>query len=187
MSAFFTFSLDRISYQILDTRSCWTIRCSAHFTEPQYPISSTGRDTDSAKMSIYRREEEKLNATMLVRDLDEQVAQWRNQGYPCDDDVSVLRHYPASERWGEFISLSVALSQPKFDAVQAFLLQQMGRSDLRASVTCPFHGFSEPEDETPAFPTFEGFYRHGRPFFITGDHTVAFGCLARSDQEKGLS
>ncbi|MET4483132.1 hypothetical protein [Bradyrhizobium sp. F1.13.3] len=176
MSAFFTFNLDRISYQIAEARSSWTIRCSARFVEPQYPISSTARDTDSAEISIYRREENKLNATMLVRDLDEQIAQWRDQGYACDADVSVLSHYAATERWGEFIGLSVALSPKKFDAVQAFLLQHIGRPDLTASVTCPFHGFSEPENETPAFPTFQSFYQEGRPFFITGDHSVAFGC-----------
>jgi hypothetical protein len=45
-----------------------------------------------------------------------------------------------------------------------------------ASVTCPFFGFSEPEDATLAHPTHNQFYYGGHPSFITGDHSVAFGC-----------
>ncbi len=180
MSVIFTFSLDSISYQISDVRSNWTVRCSAHFTEPQYPFSSTGSSTDSAEMTIYRRQEGMLNGMMLVPNLDEQIAQWREDGYPCDADVSVLRYYPKGEHWDQFLGVSVALDEPKFNAVQAFLLQHIGRSDLMASVICPFNGFSEPKDETLAFPTREQFYHHGRPFFITGDHSVAFGCKSQT-------
>src|SRR5260221_14252333 len=99
MSGFFNFSLDNIGYQISDRRSCWTMRCSAHFTEPQSPFSRTGRNTDSAELSIYCRDDGKLNGLMLVRNLDEQIAQWRADGYLCDADVSVLRHFPKGEHW----------------------------------------------------------------------------------------
>src|SRR5947207_3406757 len=103
MSVIFSFGLDRISYQISNVRSCWTIRCSAEFTEPQYPISSTGRSTEAAEMTIYHRQEGQLNSMMMVRNFDEQIAQWREEGYPCDADVSVLRHFPKGAHWDEFL------------------------------------------------------------------------------------
>jgi hypothetical protein len=117
---------------------------------------------------------------MLVQNLDEQIAQWREDGYPCDGDVSVLRHFPKGEHWDQFLGVSVALGDPKFNAVEAFLLRHIGRSDLMASVTCPFHGFSEPDDQRLlAYPTHEQFYRHGRPFFIIGDLSIGFGSKTR--------
>jgi hypothetical protein len=180
MSVIIRFSLDSINYQISDVGSCWTIRCSAHYTEPQNPFSSTGSSTDSAELNIYRRQEGMLNGMMMVQNLDEQIAQWRENGYPCDADVLVLRHIPKGEHWDQILGVSVALNEPKFNTVQAFLLQHIGRSDLAASVICPFHGFSEPKDEKLAFPTYEQFYHDGRPFFITGDLSVAFGCKSQT-------
>jgi len=116
---------------------------------------------------------------MLVPNLDEQIAQWRRDGYPCDADVAVLQHYPKSERWGDTLGLSAALTESKFDTVQAFLLQHIGRSDLAVSVICPFYGFSDPKNATLAFPSREQFYDHGCPCFITGDFSLAFGCKSR--------
>ena len=77
------------------------------------------------------------------------------------------------------LSCAVALGERKFNIVQAFLHQHIGRSDLMASVICPFNGFSKPEDETFAHPTREQFYGGGRPSFVTGDHSVAFGSNPR--------
>jgi hypothetical protein len=141
MTAIFEFSLDSVRYSISDVR--WTSRCSAHFTEPQHPYRRTGSSTGSAEISIYCRKEGELNRILHVRDLDEQISQWRGDGYPCNGDVAVLRHYPKDERWQEFLGVSVALNEPKFSTMQEFLLRHIGRSDLRASVAFSFVGFEE--------------------------------------------
>jgi hypothetical protein len=139
-----------------------------------------GRSTDCVEMNIYRRQEGELNRIMLVKNLDEQIGQWRADGYPIASDISVLRHYPKGDHYDETLGVSVALGERKFNIVQAFLHQHIGRSDLMASVICPFNGFSKPEDETLAHPTREQFYGGGRPSFVTGDHSVAFGCKSQT-------
>ena len=57
---------------------------------------------------------------------------------------------------------------------QNFVQAHFGRSDIEGRLICNFHGFNEPDAEMPNLPAAADFLK-GERYFVTGDHSLAFG------------
>jgi hypothetical protein len=179
MIAGFTFTLANASYHIRGDDHDWLAQCSAEFvdTSPNdFPLRGdvTFLNAIQAEITIKLRRDGSLNRSMMATGLDEQVAQWRKEGYLCNSDAYLMRYWPKSKDYPEFLGMTTVLTESKFARFHDFMLRHIGRADLRVRIGGSFQGFSEPDYQAPTLPTKAAFLG-GQPYFVADDQTITIG------------
>jgi hypothetical protein len=179
MLAIFNFSLANLIYGIRAEGQDWVGPCTTEFMDTSrdsWPIrSDVGFMNDfPAEVSFKLLKDGAVDRTLMATGLDEQIASWRAEGYPCTSDAYIMRYWPAKKDMAELLGITVALQEQKFSRFQNFMELHLGRGDLWGRLICQFHGFSEPDSEMPNLPTKSEFLNN-RHYFVTGDHSIVFG------------
>jgi hypothetical protein len=174
MIAVFDFSLAGVIYGLKGGEQDWRGPCTTEFVDTSPDRGDvTFLNRFPAELVVRRLTDGALNQTMLVVGLDEQVAAWRAEGYPCASDAYVLKHWKNNDG-AAFLGIMVALEERNFAHYQRFMETHIGRPDLWGRIICAFQGFSENDYELPDTPTKDQFL-DGHHYFGVGDHNIVFG------------
>jgi len=176
MFAGFTFTLADASYNIQRDEHDWRARCSAKFVNTfandLLRTDITFLNSIPTEITIKLRTDGSLNRSMLVDGLDEQVAQWRKAGFPCDSDAYLLQYWPKSKDLPALLGMTTMLTEAKFLRFHDFMVRHIGRDDLTVRIGCRFHGFREPHYEAAMLPTKEAFLLNGQHYFMPDETTI---------------
>ena len=143
-----TLPIAALSFGIRGREVSWWGPCKAEFvdTSPDddYPLRGdvTFLNRFPSELGILPREDGKLDQTLHAAGLDQQIVEWRKDGYD-QEDVLLLRYYKTTKEYPEFLGLSVALSKHKMERFTQIFHHHFPKPEVDLRIGCSFHGFRE--------------------------------------------